>query len=201
MLIYLLACLGLFDCALADWQANTTTRIINQDQKQTEIHAKVFFKKDKMRADTKMPTDTSIIVDLKNKKAVTLVHFVKIHFSNSFQEVQNQIPHCADLSTVKSIEDCLKKNKFKIIKDETVHGLDCHVYEGKVKDGRVTLWKPKTLKHVPAVQSVFKSKSGKIIETVFEQVNEAPIEDGLFHVPTDYKKAKGVENLLKGFQR
>ena len=187
--------------AFCDWQADSITSIRQKNREnQIEIESTVYFKKNKMRVDTKIPTESSIFIDISAKRAVTAIHAAKVKFESSLSELKSRIPHCADLSEKQNIEDCLKKNKFKQIKKETLNGIHCAVYFAKLKDAEVTLWRPLDFKGVPSVKTIYSSKNGDNVETIFKNIKETQLQEDLFHIPVTYKEAKGLENFFKSFK-
>jgi len=187
--------------AFADWQADSRNGIKQKNRENPiEVESKVYFKKNKMRVDTKIPTDSSVFIDISKNQAVTAIHAAKIRFQSSFSDIKNQVPHCANLIEKQNIDDCLKKSNFKFIKNETLNGLNCAVYFSKTADSEITLWRPLDFKTVPSIKTIYQSKKGDFVETYFKNIKETTLSEELFNTPVQYKDAKGLEGFLKCFK-
>jgi len=183
----------------ADWEGNLKIR-----SGSTEMTGYMRMKQDLVRMDTKNPMDMSIIINLKTKKALNLLHPLRMAMESDYSKFENQAPICG----ASDIDGCLKKQGFKATGSETVDGHPCTVYEGSVgpknKPGQalpVKLWRPKDLKDVPSIKMVIRDKNGQETLSEVTGVKTAAQAAGLFAMPDNYKRMDGLQKLFENMQK
>lgn len=182
----------------ADWEGNFKTTITG-GKNVPEVSGVMRMKKELMRIDATTPATISTIVNLKSKKAWTLLHHQKMTMETNLSTVEAQTPVCGSVN----IDECLKTKGFKKTGTETANGYPCTVYEADItgadkKTSHIKMWRPNSLKEVPSVKSVITSTGGNTAETNFSNIKTTPQADSLFAAPKNYQSMGNPQDLLKG---
>ncbi len=164
-----------------------------------EVTGLMRMKKDKVLLDAKKPTQAATLVNLKARKAWTLLHPQKMVMEINLSQIESYSPVCP----ANDIDACLKKKNFTITGTETANGHSCTVYETDTnrngKKTHIKLWKPNDLSEVPMVKSIVTVKPEQTTETNIENIRTVAQADSYFTIPKDYHSMGNAEDLLKSF--
>jgi hypothetical protein len=185
--------------AHAGWEAKFSTKV-GGGEKAHEMHGRMRMQGDRTRVDMAGQMPMSMIFDSKTKKSWVLMHAQKV----SMEGDANKVPgvDAAGCGTA-NVDKCLASKGFRKTGTETVDGHACAVYEGKVKGGKenremeMKIWRPETLKEVPAIKVVGKGKDGTTFETYMTEVKVGSQDASLFSVPKDYRAMGNPMDLMK----
>ncbi len=169
----------------ADWEAKMEMTL--PEKPKMEGHMRM--KKDRVRLDMTSPVPMSSIVHTDQGKAYTLMHPMKMMMETNIKQMESQIPMCK----ASEIDACLAKQGYKKVGSEKIGGHDCDVYAAKVehKDKKVDikLWRPKSMKEVPAlrVEAKPEGEGEGVILTELKDVQVKTQAASHFEVPKDYR--------------
>lgn len=179
--------------ALADWEGSVQVRVYEKEKPGSpEINGYIRMKQEFIRMDTSSILNASAILNTKTGKSQTIIHPIKVYTENDLAKFQGQVPVCA----ATNIDECLQKQGFKKIGEETVEGHKCFVYESEGQT-KVKLWRPIDLKEVPSIKMLATESSGKKIESVVSQIKLTPQSDSFFRIPEGYRPMDDLKALFK----
>ena len=182
--------------AKADWEATMVVNI--PDKAAMEGHIRMG--KDKVRLDITSPMAMSSIFHTDKGKAFTLMHAMKMLVETDVKQLDSQIPMCK----TSEIDACLSKQGYKKTGTAKIGNYDCDVYEAKMdrkgKTMLVKLWRPKTLKEVPAIRVEATPQGESMISTHLKDISVGNQALSYFEVPKDYRnmgamKLPGMEGI------
>lgn len=188
--------MGSMGVARADWEATMAMTI----PEKAAMEGHIRMSKDKVRLDLTSPMAMSSIVHTDKGKAYTLMHPMKMIVETDIQQMNNQIPMCK----ASEIDACLAKQNYKKTGSAKLGKYDCDIYEAKVenkgKTMSIKLWRPKTLKEVPAVRVEATPQGEKTIVTELRNIETKAQAASNFEVPKDYRnmgnmKLPGMEGV------
>ncbi|MBI3535244.1 MAG: DUF4412 domain-containing protein [Deltaproteobacteria bacterium] len=118
--------------AFADWDGSFEV-IYTGKQSIPKVVGQMRMKKNQIRIDSTAPAQVSTLVNLKLKKAWTLLHAQKMLMETNVSNVEAYTQFCE----TSEIEACLKKRGFKKLGSESIQGHKCDIYESETKtDGK-----------------------------------------------------------------
>jgi hypothetical protein len=177
--------------ARADWQAALTVTSVAPDKAPVVREQGTMKQKGKrLRIDTTKPAAMSMIVNQPEKKAWMIMGGMAME--TDFSKQAKTLPPCAHES---NLEDCLLKQNFKRVGNETIDGHSCVIYEGKKetpnkKTMLSRIWHPTDLKEVPALRvRTWENPQdmSRYLEINYTDVKMVSLSDSLFTPPDGTK--------------
>jgi hypothetical protein len=169
--------------AYADWEAKMEMSM----PEKPKMEGRMRVSKDKVRLDMTSPMPMSSIVHTDKGKAYTLMHPMKMMMETDIRQADSQIPLCK----ASEIDSCLAKQGYKKVGSEKMGQYDCDVYAAKMshkdKSMDIKLWRPKSLKEVPAVRVEAKPQGEGVIVTELKDIQVKTQAASHFEVPKDYR--------------
>ncbi len=188
--------------AHADWEGKFTVWIKNADGSTASQKAgQIKMRDEKARIDLKDPQEISAVIDTRTRKALNIIHKMKMAAEVDLGYFEVDAPLCG----AKDVDGCLKRHGFKKTGEATEFGEPCAVYECKFKSrGRkksMKIWRPLKQKEVPALRALITGEAGgKSIETVVTEIKHADQDEGLFKAPVGYRDFGNLDGLMKLFK-
>ena len=178
--------------AFADHRARFETEF-NPDQ-YPDMAGEIMIQGEQVRLNTDKPASLSVLMNKTTKKAVVLIHMMRMMADADAKKYEKQIPTCVG----SAITACLTKTGFKKIRDEkSESGEVSNVYEKSNKDGKVNIWVVKASKEPFPSKMVIASGDGLVVTTLFTESKEVKLDPALFTAPKGYSKSKGFDSIIK----
>ncbi|MFP2905298.1 hypothetical protein ACLESD_09625 [Pyxidicoccus sp. 3LFB2] len=203
--------------ALADWSADTTTKVTPPPgQKQPPppaLQGKLYGRKGLLRMDTQVPGQPanapgmSVLFDFEKRTGTTLMHAQKLASQRSLDSLPMKLPmSCTGKG--QDYDACFQQQGYKKTGTEKVNGHPAAVYEGTApgmdgKPMRQKVWRPTDLPEVPYLRAQSFGPDGHMTEINLTRIQQGPQPDALFTVPADYKQvtASPSGTPMGGFKR
>ncbi len=185
--------------ALADWSAETTTKLTPPAGQKAppDMKGKVYGRKNLLRMDAQVPGQPvmaqgmSILFDFEKRTGTTLIHARKLASERNLDELPVKLPFSCTGKT-QDYDACFLEQGYKKTGTEKVNGHAATVYEGTVpglegKPMRQKMWRPTDLPEVPYVRAQTFGPDGGVTEVNLTNIQQGQQPDALFKVPADYQ--------------
>ncbi|NMO15557.1 hypothetical protein HPC49_30535 [Pyxidicoccus fallax] len=186
--------------ALADWQADATTKFTPPAGQKAppEMTGKIYGRKGVLRMDSQTPgpdgkpLQVSFIFNYEKRTGTTVMHTQKMVMERSLDDLPVKLPGSCTGKT-QDFDACFKEQGYKKVGNEKVNGHSAVVYEGMTPDihgrpSRQKVWRPTDLAEVPYIRAQTFGAGGDVTEVNLTNIQTGPVPDSRFTVPADYQK-------------
>lgn len=149
---------------------------------------------------------TSWIVDLKNQKAIHLMHASKEVYTSWLKDTDMPFPNCSELEW-NTQNACLSKYQLQATRmQEDTLGTTTTVFEGqaevRTEKLKVRAWIPNSPKvGSPILKWMTIHPSGDVREYTLTEVKQITVQPLLFSIPKEYRSAIPLKTQPKGAQK